>query len=88
MEDNKLTITIEDGTNVTINVLDIIESNVFNKTFIIYTFVGEDKTIFASILNETETTYSLDTITNEEEIDYINSEIDRVSKELDYDTNE
>ena len=41
MEDNKLTITIEDGTNVTINVLDIIESNVFNKTFITYADYGK-----------------------------------------------
>ena len=77
---NKLCITIEDGSKVNINVLDIIESSAFSKIFIIYTFEGEDETIFASILNEDENTYSLDPITNKEEINYINSEIDRVSK--------
>lgn len=80
--DNKLEISIQDGTKVTIDVLDIIESNVFNKTFILYTLDGENETIFASVLNEKETTFSLDTITNPEEIDYINSEINRVASEM------
>ena len=43
----------------------------------IYTLDGENKTVFASILNEKDTTYSLDTITNEEELNFINSEISR-----------
>ena len=76
---NSLTIRVEDGSIVNINVLDIIDSSVFGKTFIIYTFEGEEKTIFASILNEKAPTFSLDPITNKEEINYINSEIDRVS---------
>ena len=78
MEDNKLKVTIEDGSEVTVNVLDIIDSLEFNKTFIIYTINDNNENIFASILNETETTFSLDTITDKKEIDYINSEIDRV----------
>ncbi len=78
MEDNKLKVTIEDGSEVTVNVLDIIDSLEFNKTFIIYTVNDNNENIFASILNETETTFSLDTITDKREIDYINSEIDRV----------
>ena len=84
MEDimeNKLTITAEDGSRVEINVLDIIDSYAYNKTFMIYTFTNENKSIFASILNETDTSYSLDTITNQEEIDFINSEINRVTSE-------
>ena len=79
--DNKLVVNIQDGTKVTVNVLDIVDSNVFNKTFVIYTLEGEDETIFASILNEKDETYSFDTITNPEEIEYINSEINRVSSE-------
>ena len=78
MEDNKLKVTIEDGSEVTVNVLDIIDYLEFNKTFIIYTVNDNNENIFASILNETETTFSLDTITDKREIDYINSEIDRV----------
>jgi len=76
-----LNIKLKDGDSAVINVLDIIDSKVYGKTFIIYTFEGEDETIFASILNEKEETYSLDTITDEEEINYINSEIDRVVAE-------
>ena len=76
--DNKLTVTAEDGTRVEINVLDIIDSYAYNKTFMIYTFANENKSIFASILNERDTSYSLDTITNQEEINYINSEINNL----------
>ena len=84
MEDanNKLKVTIEDGTVVEINVLDIVDSLEFNKTYIIYTINNEEDTVFSSILNETETSYSLDTITDQKELDYINNEIDRVVSEL------
>ncbi len=79
---NKLKVTIEDGTTVDVNVLDIVDSLEFNKTFIIYTINNEEDTIFSSILNETETTFSLDTITDQKEIDFINNEIDKVVSEL------
>lgn len=82
MEDNKLKVTIEDGTEVVVNVLDIVDSLEFNKAYIIYTVNDEEDTIFSSILNETETTYSLDTITDQKELDFINNEIDRVVSEL------
>ena len=82
MEDNKLKVTIEDGTEVVVNVLDIVDSLEFNKTYTIYTVNDEEDTIFSSILNETETTYSLDTITDQKELDFINNEIDRVVSEL------
>ena len=75
--DTRLSVRIEDGSNVIINVLDIIDSYTYDKTFMIYTLDGENQTIFASILNEKDTTYSLDTITNEDELNYINSEITR-----------
>lgn len=78
MKNNKLKVTIEDGSEVTVNVLDIIDSLEFNKTFMIYTVNDNDDNIFASILNEKEETFSLDTITDNKEIEYINSEIDRV----------
>ena len=34
---NKLEVTIEDGTTVTVNVLDFVDSLEFGKTYIIYT---------------------------------------------------
>ena len=84
MEDvsNKLEVTIEDGTTVTVNVLDFVDSLEFGKTYIIYTVNDQSDTIFASILNETEDSYSLDTITDQKELDCINNEIDRVVSEL------
>ena len=84
MEDvsNKLEVTIEDGTTVTVNVLDFVDSLEFGKTYIIYTVNDQSDTVFASILNETEDSYSLDTITDSKELDFINNEIDRVVSEL------
>ena len=79
---NKLEVTIEDGTTVTVNVLDFVDSLEFGKTYIIYTVNDQSDTVFASILNETEDSYSLDTITDPKELDSINNEIDRVVSEL------
>ena len=79
--DNKLPITIENGARAVINVLDIIDSYVYDKTFMIYTFDNDNQTIFASVLNEDDTSYSLDKITSQEEINYINAEINRVVSE-------
>ena len=79
---NKLEVTIEDGTTVTVNVLDFVDSLEFGKTYIIYTVNDQSDTVFASILNETEDSYSLDTITDPKELDFINNEIYRVVSEL------
>lgn len=82
MYDYKLKVAIEDGSQVELDVLDIIESIEFDKTFIIYTVNGNKENIFASILNESENDYSLDTISSDDEIDFINEEIDRIVEEL------
>lgn len=82
MDDYKLKVAIEDGSQVELDVLDIIESIEFDKTFIIYTVNGNKENIFASILNESENDYSLDTISSDDEIDFINEEIDRIVEEL------
>lgn len=79
---NKLNVALSDGTPVTISVMDIIDSNVYGKTFVIYYVSNKTDVLFASILNETDEGYSLDPITKKEEIDYINKEIDRVSVEI------
>ena len=78
--DNTLNVKIENGENITIQVLDIIDDNPFNKSFIIYTVPGNES-IFASILNEGETDYSLDTIVDEKELEYVNGIIDKVIEE-------
>ena len=79
--DNKLLVTVEDGSQAEISVLDIVESEEFDKEFILYTLGTDNKTVYASILNESEDSYSLDTITDQREIDFINSEIDRIADE-------
>jgi len=79
--DNKLLVTIEDGSQVEISVLDIVESEEFDKEFVLYTLGTDNQTVYASILNESEDSYSLDTITDQREIDFINKEIDRIADE-------
>ena len=61
---------------------NFVDSLEFGKTYIIYTVNDQSDTVFASILNETEDSYSLDTITDPKELDFINNEIDRVVSEL------
>ena len=78
--DNTLTVKIENGGMITIQVLDIIDENPFNKSFIISNVPGNDS-IFASILNEGETEYSLDTIEDTKELEYINALIDKAIEE-------
>ena len=77
-ENNKLVVTAENGQEVTINVLDIIDSEEFNKTFMIYNIDGNEEAVFASILNEKEDTFSLDTISEPKEVEFVNKEIDRI----------
>lgn len=80
---NKLIIRDENGQTVTVSVLDIIDSLEFNKSFMIYNLDGND-TVYASILNESSTTYSLDAITEQKELDYINSFLKKEIEELSY----
>lgn len=79
---NLLEVTSERGDLIQIRVYDILDENQYNKTFVIYTLAGEDTTIFASILNETEIDYSLDSITSSEELKYVNDEIDMIANEI------
>ncbi len=78
--DNKLVVKASNGEDVTISVLDIIDSIEFNKSFMIYSMDGNDS-VYASILNETDTTFSLDAITDKSEWDYINAHINKTVSE-------
>ena len=79
---NQLSIQVETGEKKIVNVLDIIDSYAFNKSFIIYNFTENPERLYASILNEKETSFSFDTITNPDEIEYIKAEVKRVANEL------
>lgn len=65
MEENKLTVKLNNQ-DVTINVLDIIEDNENNKKYMVYNPENTED-VYMSILEETDTTYTLKTIENEEE---------------------
>ena len=79
---NNIEMTLWDDTKDTVGFLDIIDSNVYVKTFVIYYVNGDTEHIFGSILNEGDTKFSFEAITNKDEIDYINAEIDRVIQEV------
>ena len=79
--DNKLLVTVEGGRQSEISVIDIIESEEFDKEFILYTLENDSETVYASILNEDDNSFSLDTITDPKEIEFINMEIDRLANE-------
>ena len=60
--DNVLTVKSESGKEINIEVLDIVEGefNGTKKEYIVYSLVGNDKTL-VSILNEKEDSYELST---------------------------
>lgn len=78
MENNILKLKTDDNGEVEIEVLDIINNEENNKNYIIYRFKGKDD-VLISILNQTETSFSLDTIEDASEFreieDYLASKI-------------
>ncbi len=83
MDDNKLTVSAEDGKRLDIDVIDIIDANNrFNKEYIIYTISGNKDNVFASVLKEDDNSFTLETIPTQEEYEFVNSKI----LELDLDT--
>lgn len=84
--DTKLTVKL-DGNDVIIDVIDIVESPEYKKEYIFYTISGvPNQEIFASVLNESEESYSLDTIEDDEEFDYVNQLIAKMSLEFEEET--
>ena len=63
--ENALVVKNQDGKEVTVNVIDIIEDTVNNKQYVCYNFTEMDG-VFISRLVETEEGYSLETVTEEE----------------------
>lgn len=81
--DSKLTVIDETGTPQTIYVLDIIspEETPSGKEIMLYFFVDKPVEVYASYIIEDETSYELAAITDPRELDFVNSEIDRVVEE-------
>ena len=76
--DNILKLNTDEGM-VEIEVLDIIENETLNREYMVYRIKGEDD-VLISIVNETEDSFSLDRIVDEEEFqsieDYLASKIE------------
>lgn len=80
MEENILTVNSENGKKIKLNVIDIIAIEELNKEYIIYTIEGENSdNIYASILIEDETTYTIKTIENDEEWEIVQNIINEMS---------
>ena len=78
MENNILRIKNNDGNDIEIEVLDIINDDTSNKDYMVYR-IKDQKDVLISIINQTETSFSLDTIEDENEFkaieDYLESKI-------------
>lgn len=78
MKDNILKLKNSDGFDVEIEVLDIINEENSNKDYMIYRIKNTDN-VLISIINQTETSFNLDTIEDEAEFkaieDYLASKI-------------
>lgn len=80
MEENILTVNSENGKKIKLNVIDIIAIEELNKEYIIYTIEGDNSdNIYASILIEDETAYTIKTIENDEEWEIVQNIINEMS---------
>ena len=68
MEDNKLTVKMEDNQVITIDVIDIIQNSENNKEYIIYNIENDEENVYMSILDEQDDSYTLKEITDENEL--------------------
>lgn len=75
MENTKLNVMTETGESITIDVIDIFSLEGSDKEYILYS-IGDD--VYASILVEEETTFNLQTITDEEEMNHVKKRIEEL----------
>ena len=82
MEDTKLTVNIDGGQSVVINVYEIIEREDISKKYIVYDIDGsENEEMYISVLEETDTTFTLKTISDENELREIEEYLLKVTDE-------
>lgn len=80
--DNKLSVNTVNGGKIDIIVLDIVEGlyNNIAKKYIVYCLDNNSDDIMISILNETNDSFSLDTIDDNDEFQYIQNLLLEMSK--------
>lgn len=82
MEENKLIVKLNDK-DVEINVIDIIDNLDENKKYMVYYVEGYDEDFYISILEETENSYTLKQITDENEFKMVEDYLDSMMTEED-----
>lgn len=70
MNDNFIKVKTEEGTDIILEVLDMANDVNTNKTYIVYRLLNNDD-IFISILNEKESSFSIDTIDDVDEFNAV-----------------
>lgn len=75
MEDTKLNVMTETGENITIDVIDIFSIDGSDKEYILYSIEDD---VYASILIENETTFNLQTIEDENEMEVVKKRIEEL----------
>ncbi len=75
MEDTKLNVMTETGENITIDVIDIFCIDGSDKEYILYSIEDD---VYASILIENETTFNLQTIEDENEMEVVKKRIEEL----------
>lgn len=78
MENSKLKVKNLDGDEIEIDVIDIIENQDDNKQYICYT-TDDSEDVYVSILEETDDSFTLSEITEEERIlveEYMNMNVE------------
>jgi len=75
--DTRLTVTSEDGKQITIDVIDIFSFEGNETEYIIYSIGAE---VYASILVEDEETYELKTIENKDDYAKVMARIEELTK--------
>lgn len=76
-EDSILKFKGNNGEDIEIEVLDIIQNDELHREYMVYRIRGTDD-VCISIINETETTFSLDEITDENEFNEIEETIPNI----------
>lgn len=83
MKENQLIVNTIEGTKFLINVYDIVEKTDINKKYIIYDIDGaEEDDMYISILEETETSFTLKNIEDENEYKMIEEYLENINNKV------
>ena len=80
IEENILKVKLNNSQELDIEVYDIVEVPEKNKKYIVYSVANsENDDVFISILNETENSFSLDTIEDDQELREIEQYLEEIN---------